>query len=84
MRQAKREVLEKQLEQQRLMAALERLNRSRVIIQELKRPTPLAFPLLADRLQDRLSSESFTQRIQRMLTSLHAAESSAAESPVES
>ena len=73
LRQAKREVLERQLEQQRLVAALERLANSRVIIQDLTRPTPLAFPLLADRLHDRLSSESFTQRIERMLASLNAA-----------
>lgn len=73
LRQAKHEVLEKQLEQQRMLSALERLSRCRLIVQDIKRPTPLAFPLLADRLQDRLSSESFSQRIQRMLASLNAA-----------
>lgn len=73
LRQAKREVLERQLEQPRLVAALKRLANSRVIIQDLARPTPLAFPLLADRLHDRLSSESFTQRIQRMLAALKTA-----------
>ena len=65
--QARREVLERQLEQQRLVAALNRLNQCRVIIQELHRPTPLAFPLLADRLHDRLSSEKFSERIERLL-----------------
>ncbi len=73
LRQAKREVLERQLEQRRLIGALDRLASSRVIIQYLPRPTPLAFPLLADRLQDRLSSESFAAKIQRLLTSLNNA-----------
>jgi ATP-dependent Lhr-like helicase len=68
--QAKREVLERQLEERRLLAALERLGKNRVIVQQIRKPTPLAFPLLADRLRDRLSSEKFAERIQRLLASL--------------
>ncbi len=70
LQQARQEVLDRQLEQQRLVRALRRVNNSRIVIQDLHRPTPLAFPLLADRLQDRLSSESFAQRIARLLASL--------------
>ncbi len=74
MRQARQEVLERQLEARRLMEALGRLNASRIVLRDIERPTPLAFPLLADRLQDRLSSESFAIRIQRMLASLQETE----------
>lgn len=73
LRQARQEVLDRQLEHQRMLTAMQHLNNCRVIVQDLQRPTPLAFPLLADRLQDRLSSESFAQRIQRMVSMLNAA-----------
>ncbi len=66
LKQARREVLEKQLEEERMREALARIARSRLLVMNLPRPTPLAFPLIADRLHDRLSSETFAQRIQRM------------------
>jgi len=68
--QARREVLERQLESSRLKRTLEGLASANVMIQHLKRPTPLAFPLLVDRLRDRLSSETLSQRIQRMTAQL--------------
>ena len=73
LKQARREVLERQLEESRLGNAMVRLERSRLIVKELKRPTPLAFPLIADQLRDRLSSESFAQRIERMQKQLEQA-----------
>ncbi len=42
--QAHREVLERQLERSRLGQTLERLAQSRIVIQEVKRPSPLCFP----------------------------------------
>jgi ATP-dependent Lhr-like helicase len=69
--QAQQEVLESNLEQSRLQQVLERLSRSRVTILRLKRPTPMAFPLLADRFRGAsLSSESVVDRIRRMQVSL--------------
>lgn len=73
LKQARREVLEQQLEEQRLRRALSRLEQSRILVRQLTRPTPLAFPLIADRLRDRLSSESFAQRIERLQASLEQA-----------
>lgn len=64
--QAHREVLERQLERSRLGRTLQRLERSRVVITEPKRTTPLAFPLLVDRNRDRVSSEKLADRIRRM------------------
>ena len=64
--QARREVLERQLERSRLARTLERLERSRVVITTPKRTPPLAFPLLVDRARDRVSSETLAERIRRM------------------
>lgn len=71
--QANREVLEKQLEQTRLARTLERLARARVVITEPRKPTPLAFPILVDRLRETVSSESMTERIESMSLRLEKA-----------
>lgn len=65
--QADREVLEKQLEVSRFVATLERLRKSRIVFTEPPRPTPLAFPLLVDRLRESLSSEALEDRIKKMV-----------------
>jgi ATP-dependent helicase Lhr and Lhr-like helicase len=64
--QANREVLERQLEQTRMAQALERLQNSKVLLTEPPRPTPLAFPILVDRLRGSVTSENITERIQKM------------------
>jgi ATP-dependent Lhr-like helicase len=64
--QARREVLEEQLEQHRLRAALRRLQQSELLLQATARPGPLAFPLLAERLNNRLSNESLLERLARL------------------
>ncbi len=64
--QARREVLEEQLEQHRLRSALRRLQQSELLLQPTARPGPLAFPLLAERLNSRLSNESLLERLARL------------------
>ena len=64
--QARREVMERQLERSRLSRTLERLEQSRVVITTPRRTPPLAFPLLVDRARDRVSSETLAERIRRM------------------
>ena len=70
LQQARREVLERQLEQSRLVGSLNRINRSEIVIRDLVRPTPFSFPLIVDGLRDRLSSEKLADRIERMQKSL--------------
>ncbi|MEM1254570.1 MAG: ligase-associated DNA damage response DEXH box helicase [Cyanobacteria bacterium P01_H01_bin.21] len=70
LKQAEREVLEQQLELERLNTALERMQNHSVVWQTTKRPSPLAFPLLVERLSARLSNESLLERIQRMKENL--------------
>jgi ATP-dependent Lhr-like helicase len=71
--QATREVLERQLESSRMSATLARLSASRIVVTEPKRPTPFGFALLVDRARDRVSSESFAERVRRMQLTLERA-----------
>lgn len=65
--QARAEVLDEQLELPRLRQALERIAASEVIHSAMPRPGPLAFPLLVERLNNRMSNESVLERVQRMM-----------------
>lgn len=65
--QAFREVFVNQLEIGRIRAALERIQHQSI---ELRRPsgfTPLAFPIMADRLRERISTESLEDRIRKLV-----------------
>jgi ATP-dependent Lhr-like helicase len=72
--QARREVLERQLEIGRLQTALEHLGRQRLLLTTPQKVTPLAFPLWAERLSSQtLRVESAQQRIERMLREMDEA-----------
>ena len=64
--QAKREVLERQLEASRIGRTLQRLEQSTVRLIDVERPTPLAFPILVDRTRAKLSTEKLSDRVKRM------------------
>ena len=64
--QAKREVLEQLFELARLERTLLRLKSSRLVHQEVARPTPLGFPLMVERIASKLSSESLSDRVEKM------------------
>jgi ATP-dependent Lhr-like helicase len=68
--QAHREVLETQLEQSRLTEALRRLALEKFLLVELERPTPFGFPLLVDRLREKLTTEALSDRVKRMQLAL--------------
>ena len=74
LRQARREVLERQLEQARLGRTLERLERGRVTIVDLDRPSPLGFPIVVDRTREQVSSEKLADRVRRMTVALEREE----------
>ena len=48
-------------------ANLERIAASEVIHSSMPRPGPFAFPLLVERLNNRMSNESVLERVQRMM-----------------
>ncbi|ATB36449.1 DNA ligase-associated DEXH box helicase [Cystobacter fuscus] len=64
--QARREVLEQHFEQVRLVSTLERLERTPLECVHVPRPTPLAFPLVVERMGATLSNETLLDRVQRM------------------
>ena len=66
LKQAEREVMERQFEERRLARTLERLRGEPIEIVEIDRPGPLALPLLADRLGTTLSTESVLERLRKM------------------
>ncbi|MEP6507017.1 MAG: ligase-associated DNA damage response DEXH box helicase [Gemmatimonadales bacterium] len=71
--QAHREVLERQLERTRLGLTLQRISEAALVVTNPKRTPPLAFPMLADRTRERLSSEKLADRIRRMQDALERA-----------
>lgn len=71
--QARREVLERQLEVRRLREALEQAQSSRLMLRRTEHLTPLAFPLWAMWLQGEVSTESWSERVRRMVAELEAA-----------
>ena len=64
--QAYDEVMSFQLEEARLRAALQRIRTQRIVLSTPDRATPFAFPIIVDRLRERLSSEKLADRVQRM------------------
>lgn len=73
LRQAREEVLERQLEQSRMAQALSRLRSCERVFTRPPRPTPLSFPILVDRLRETMSSESMRERIEGMALRLERA-----------
>lgn len=73
--QARREVLERHLEHTRLKACLRRLGGLCVQQVVLDKPSPLAFPLLFDRLRGELSTEDLAARLAAMSIELAGAPS---------
>ncbi|MEO5661338.1 MAG: helicase-related protein, partial [Polaromonas sp.] len=71
--QAEQELLSQELEIGRLQGALDRMNRQRLALQTLARPTPFSFPLMVERFREELSNESVAERIARMVAQLEQA-----------
>lgn len=65
-RQTFEEVFRDQLDESRMRAALQRIQQQKWFISYPKNPTPLSFPLIVDRLREKLSSERLEDRIRKM------------------
>jgi len=68
--QAYRETFEHQLEEGRLRLALERINSQKIIWKQCEKATPFSFPIITDRLREKLSSEKLADRIKKMTLQL--------------
>lgn len=69
LQQAYIETFEHQLEEGRLLQSLERINNQEIVWKECKKPTPFSFPIITDRLREKLSSETLAERIAKMTAS---------------
>ncbi|MBE8594354.1 DNA ligase-associated DEXH box helicase, partial [Pseudomonas sp. MAFF 301449] len=68
--QAGEEVLRDELDIRRLEETLLRLSALKLDMHVIERPTPLAFPLLVERMRESMSSEKLSERIARMVKDL--------------
>ena len=71
--QAQEEVLRQELDVARLEHTLQRINQRTLDLHIIKRATPMAFPLLVERMRESLSSEKLADRIARMVRDLEKA-----------
>lgn len=66
-RQAYTEVFNAQLQEQRLVEAFKRIEKSKIILKFANTFTPLSFPIKVDSLRQTLSSEGLDARIQKLM-----------------
>jgi ATP-dependent Lhr-like helicase len=71
--QAEQEVLRQELDLKRLEHSLQHINQCRLDLHAIKRPTPMAFPLLVERMRESLTTEKLADRIARMVGDLEKA-----------
>jgi ATP-dependent Lhr-like helicase len=72
LQQAKSELLQQELDIDRLAGSLERMHGQALHIVAVKKPTPLGFPLMVERFREKLSNEPLAARIARMVEELEA------------
>jgi ATP-dependent Lhr-like helicase len=73
LQQAEAELLAHELDTARLQQTLQRLAAQTLVLKPLARATPLGFPLMVERLREKLSTESVADRIARLLAPLEQA-----------
>ncbi|WP_422360512.1 ligase-associated DNA damage response DEXH box helicase [Reichenbachiella sp.] len=66
LKQAEEEVLSLQLEQERFLESMGRINQQKIKLIRTTQPTPFSFPILVDGMRERISSESLGERIAKM------------------
>ena len=66
LRQAFHEVLEQQMEEERLRNMLHRVRQSRIVLTFPRQLTPFCFPIKVDSMRENISSEKLEDRVKRM------------------
>ncbi len=70
LKEAFTEVMEFQVEEFRLRQALLRIQSQEIVLRYIEKPTPFAFPILVDRLREKLTNEKLEDRIRKMTLQL--------------
>ncbi len=71
--QARQELLDQELDIDRLADTLQKMQQKALMVQALQRPSPMAFPLMVERFRERLSNEPLATRIARLVADLEQA-----------
>jgi ATP-dependent helicase Lhr and Lhr-like helicase len=71
-RQAFQEVFDQQMEEVRLREMLDRVQRSKIVLEYPKRLTPFCFPIKVDSMRENLTSEKLADRVRRMQQQLES------------
>lgn len=66
LQQAYEEVMIFQLELNRLKTAYERIQKQKVIIRHLTKPSPFAFPIMIDRMREKYSNETLEEQVRKL------------------
>jgi ATP-dependent helicase Lhr and Lhr-like helicase len=69
-KQSIREVLERQLDETRLLKTIRRIAEADILIKTPNHPTPFAFPIMINRFREKLTTEKLRDRIERMQVTL--------------
>ena len=69
LKQSYEEVKKQQLEIDRINSCLQRMSKLDLILNETKYPSPFAFPLLVERLNNTLSNETVEERVNKLIKS---------------
>lgn len=67
LKQALDQALQLQLDESRMRLALKRIASQKIRIKHLVHPTPFCFPIMADRLREKMSSETLADRLKKMV-----------------
>lgn len=66
LKQAHHEVLNMQMDKNKILEAIQKINSQQIILKSPKQFTPFSFPIMVDRLRAALTSESLEDRIAKM------------------
>ncbi len=73
LKQARQEVLEQQFEFQRLSESLDAIAEKEIVVVDTPRLSPLAFPIWAEQIQSRLTTQNWRERMTQMAEELEQA-----------
>ncbi len=68
LQQAYQEILDFQLEYTRMYNAFVQINKQKIIIKHIKKPTPFCFPIFVDRFREKYTSATLQTRIDEILS----------------
>ncbi len=66
LKQAMDEVITMQLDKERMIEAMNRINKQKIVLKYPPKPTPYSFPIMVDGLRAKLTSEELADRIAKM------------------